>query len=65
MVFIPEFVLKFSEKPFVLISNYIFQTLWILLTWIHVVPSVRSLNSYLSQTGQAGKLIYEGLYLNV
>lgn len=30
-----------------------------------MVPSVRSLNSYLSQIGQAGILVFEGIYLNV
>lgn len=50
---------------FVLISTYFFQTPWILLIWTHVVPSVRSLNSYLSQTGQAGILVLEGIYLNL
>lgn len=51
--------------PFVLIYSCIFQTLWILLIWIHVVPSVRSLNSYLSQTGQAGILVLEEIYLHL
>lgn len=50
--------------PFVLISSYFFQTLWILLIWTHVVPSVRSLNSYLSQIRKAGILVFGGIYLN-
>lgn len=30
-----------------------------------MVPSVRSLDSYLSQIGQAGILVFEGIYLSV
>lgn len=47
---------------FVLIYNYVFQILRILLIWIRVVPSVRSLNNYLNQIGQAGILVFEGIY---
>lgn len=40
-------------------SFCLFQILWSLLIWVPVVPSVRSLNGYLSQTGQAGKLLFQ------